>query len=87
MATLGIPQNTIAVLQKYNFNFQKKFGQNFLTDRSVVESIAEECCEDENSTILEIGPEWHKKKEGTPTMGGLGFILSAVIVFLTVLER
>ena len=32
MATLGIPQNTIAVLQKYHFNFQKKFGQNFLID-------------------------------------------------------
>ena len=30
MAYLGIPQNTIAVLQKYHFNFQKKFGQNFL---------------------------------------------------------
>ena len=33
MATLGIPQNTIAVLQKYHFNFQKNFGQNFF-DRS-----------------------------------------------------
>ena len=32
MAYLGIPQNTIAVLQKYHFNFQKKFGQNFLID-------------------------------------------------------
>ena len=30
--TLGNPQNTIAVLQKYNFTFQKKFGQNFLID-------------------------------------------------------
>lgn len=28
--TLGNPQNTIEILQKYNFNFQKKFGQNFL---------------------------------------------------------
>ena len=33
MAYLGIPQNTIAVLQKYHFNFQKKFGQNFLIGR------------------------------------------------------
>ena len=32
METLGNPQNTIAVLQKYKFNFQKKFGQNFLID-------------------------------------------------------
>ena len=32
MATLGNPKNTIAVLQKYQFNFQKKFGQNFLSE-------------------------------------------------------
>lgn len=42
MATLGIPQNTIEVLQKYNFNFQKKFGQNFLIDTHVLEKIIEE---------------------------------------------
>jgi hypothetical protein len=36
MAYLGIPQNTIAVLQKYHFNFQKKFGQNFLIDTTVL---------------------------------------------------
>ncbi|MBE6671364.1 MAG: phospho-N-acetylmuramoyl-pentapeptide-transferase [Ruminococcaceae bacterium] len=34
--------------------------------------------------ILEIGPRWHKSKEGTPTMGGLGFIVAAVLVFLGV---
>ena len=39
MATLGIPQNTIAVLQKYNFIFQKKFGQNFLIDTHVLDNI------------------------------------------------
>ena len=32
MATLGNPQNTIEVLQKYDFHFQKKFGQK-LSDR------------------------------------------------------
>ena len=37
MATLGIPSNTIEVLQKYHFNFQKKFGQNFLIDTHVLE--------------------------------------------------
>ena len=42
MATLGIPQNTIEVLQEYNFNFQKKFGQNFLIDTHVLEKIIEE---------------------------------------------
>jgi len=39
MATLGNPQNTIAVLQKYKFNFQKKFGQNFLIDTHVLDKI------------------------------------------------
>ena len=39
MATLGIPQNTIEVLQKYHFNFQKKFGQNFLIDTHVLDKI------------------------------------------------
>ncbi len=33
--------------------------------------------------ILEIGPRWHKSKEGTPTMGGLGFIIVALLCFLT----
>ncbi|HZJ78715.1 MAG TPA: phospho-N-acetylmuramoyl-pentapeptide-transferase [Clostridia bacterium] len=37
-------------------------------------------------TILDIGPKWHKKKQGTPTMGGVmfifGIIISVVAVFL-----
>lgn len=37
--TLGNPQNTIEVLQKYNFSFQKKFGQNFLIDTHVLDKI------------------------------------------------
>ena len=36
--TLGNPQNTIEVLQKYNFVFQKKFGQNFLIDTHVLDN-------------------------------------------------
>ena len=39
MANLGNPTNTIAVLQKYDFMFQKKFGQNFLIDERVLEKI------------------------------------------------
>ncbi|MBE6643179.1 MAG: phospho-N-acetylmuramoyl-pentapeptide-transferase [Ruminococcaceae bacterium] len=35
--------------------------------------------------ILDIGPRWHKSKEGTPTMGGLGFIISATVVFIVML--
>lgn len=56
MATLGIPANTIAVLQKYNFNFQKKFGQNFLIDTSVLERIIEESHITKDDCVLEIGP-------------------------------
>ena len=30
-------------------------------------------------TILDIGPNWHKQKQGTPTMGGIGFALAALL--------
>ena len=40
----------------FSLNFRKEFGQNFLTDNMVVEDIADNCCDDANSTILEIGP-------------------------------
>jgi phospho-N-acetylmuramoyl-pentapeptide-transferase len=33
-------------------------------------------------SILEIGPCWHKTKQGTPTMGGIMFILSTIVVML-----
>ena len=56
MATLGNPQNTVAVLQKYNFNFQKKFGQNFLINPSVLEDIISEADVTEDDMVLEIGP-------------------------------
>lgn len=56
MATLGIPANTIAVLQKYQFNFQKKFGQNFLIDPHVLERIIEESNITKDDCVLEIGP-------------------------------
>jgi len=56
MADLGIPQNTIAVLRKYNFNFQKKFGQNFLIDTSVLERIINAAEITKDDCVLEIGP-------------------------------
>ena len=56
MATLGNPQNTIAVLQKYNFNFQKKFGQNFLIDTHVLDKIIAAANITEDDLVLEIGP-------------------------------
>lgn len=56
MAELGIPQNTIAVLKKYNIHFQKKFGQNFLIDTHVLEKIIASAGVTEDDFILEIGP-------------------------------
>ncbi len=56
MANLGIPQNTIEVLQKYNFNFQKKFGQNFLIDTSVLDRIINAAEITKDDCVLEIGP-------------------------------
>ena len=56
MATLGIPSNTIAVLQKYNFTFQKKFGQNFLIDPHVLEKIVDAAEVTKEDCVVEIGP-------------------------------
>ena len=56
MADLGKPQNTIAVLQKYNFNFQKKFGQNFLIDTRVLEKIIQAAGITKEDFVLEVGP-------------------------------
>ena len=56
MADLGKPQNTIAVLQKYNFNFQKKFGQNFLIDTRVLEKIIQAAGITKADFVLEVGP-------------------------------
>ncbi len=56
MATLGIPQNTIAVLQKYGFQFQKKYGQNFLIDPRVLEKIIGAAGITKEDYVLEIGP-------------------------------
>lgn len=56
MATLGVPQNTIEVLQKYQFRAQKKFGQNFLIDTGVLEKIVRAAEITEEDYVLEIGP-------------------------------
>lgn len=56
MATLGIPQNTIAILQKYDFVFQKRYGQNFLIDTHVLERIIREAGITKDDMVLEIGP-------------------------------
>ena len=53
---LGNPTNTIAVLNRYGFNFQKKFGQNFLIDTHVLEKIISAAGITKNDCVLEIGP-------------------------------
>ncbi len=53
---LGNPQNTIAVIQKYNFVFQKKYGQNFLIDTHVLDKIITAAGITNNDMVLEIGP-------------------------------
>jgi 16S rRNA (adenine1518-N6/adenine1519-N6)-dimethyltransferase len=56
LATLGNPQETIQVLQKHDFHFQKKFGQNFLIDTHVLDKIVEAAELSEDDFVLEIGP-------------------------------
>lgn len=56
MADLGIPQNTIHVLQKHNFHIQKKYGQNFLIDPNVLKRIVEAAEISKEDCVLEIGP-------------------------------
>lgn len=53
---LSNPQNTIAILNKYNFVFQKKFGQNFLIDSHVLEKIVSAAGLTKDDLVLEIGP-------------------------------
>lgn len=54
--TLGNPQNTIEILQKYKFSFQKKFGQNFLIDTHVLDKIIRAAEITKEDMVLEIGP-------------------------------
>lgn len=56
MATLGSPKNTIEIIQKYQFAFQKKFGQNFLIDNHVLEKIISAAGITGEDCVLEIGP-------------------------------
>ena len=54
--TLGNPQKTIEILQKYDFSFQKKFGQNFLIDTHVLDKIISAAHITKEDMVLEIGP-------------------------------
>lgn len=56
LANLGQPQNTIAIIQKHQFAFQKKFGQNFLIDTHVLDKIISAADITAEDCVLEIGP-------------------------------
>jgi 16S rRNA (adenine1518-N6/adenine1519-N6)-dimethyltransferase len=56
MAYLGNPQNTIEILNKYKFIFQKKFGQNFLIDTHVLDKIIKAAEITKEDFVVEIGP-------------------------------
>jgi 16S rRNA (adenine1518-N6/adenine1519-N6)-dimethyltransferase len=53
---LSNPTNTLAVIKKYDFVFQKKYGQNFLIDDNIVEKIVREAGVTKDDFVLEIGP-------------------------------
>ena len=56
MAYLGNPGKTIEVLERYNFVFQKRFGQNFLIDANILEKIVAGAGVTGEDCVLEIGP-------------------------------
>ena len=56
MEHIGKPQNTIAIIQKHNFNFQKRFGQNFLIDTYVLDKIIDKANITKDDCVIEIGP-------------------------------
>ena len=56
MPTLGNPTGTIEILKKYQFNFQKRYGQNFLIDTHILEKIVESAEITKDDCVLEIGP-------------------------------
>lgn len=56
MPTLGNPTGTIYILKKYNFQFQKKYGQNFLIDSNILENIINAAQITKDDFVLEIGP-------------------------------
>ncbi len=53
---LSNPTNTLAIINKYDFVFQKKYGQNFLIDDNIVEKIVREAGVTKDDFVLEIGP-------------------------------
>lgn len=56
MPTLDSISGTVAILDKYGFNFQKRFGQNFLIDANILDKIVSGAGVTKDDCVLEIGP-------------------------------
>lgn len=56
MADLGTPKKTLEIINKYDFAFQKKFGQNFLIDANILDCIIDGANITKDDLVLEIGP-------------------------------
>ena len=56
MATLGSRKSTSEIIEKYGFDFRKKFGQNFLVDNHILDKIVEAADITSEDCVLEIGP-------------------------------
>ena len=56
MAELGNPSSTLEIIKKYNFNFRKDYGQNFLIDSNILQKIVESAGVTKEDMVLEIGP-------------------------------
>lgn len=73
--TLGNPKNTIEILNKYKFVFQKKFGQNFLIDEHVLSKIIRSAEITEDDFVVEIGPG---NRYSDPVSGGVRAEVAAI---------
>ena len=56
MPSLGNPTQTAVLIEKYHFRFQKKYGQNFLIDRNILEGIIDAADITQDDIVVEIGP-------------------------------
>ena len=56
MSNLGNPRNTKEIISKYNFNFRKDYGQNFLIDSNILEKIVNSAEITKEDMCIEIGP-------------------------------
>lgn len=56
MAEIGNPSSTLEIIKKYNFNFRKDYGQNFLIDSNILQKIIDSAGVTKEDMVLEIGP-------------------------------